>query len=86
MKGNILRQTLFFISTSVLGPILLFGGIGYILDSYFGTNKIFTLSAIGVAFIVTQVLMFNKIKKGYGEISSHVKVEEEDPEEKSGLF
>ena len=84
MKSKILAESLRFSVTSILGPILVFGGIGYFLDVYFGTEKVFLLSAIAVSFIVTQILAFIKVRKGYRKIASFdVKkddVEKEDEE------
>lgn len=83
MKSKILLETLLFSTTSVLGPVLVLGGIGYILDNYFGTNKVFLLSSVAVAFVVTQILMFKKLKKGYSKISSYVKKDKDDDSEES---
>ena len=52
-----------FNATAIFGPILLLGGLGYFLDKYFGTEKKFIFLGIGVAFILTNVLMFRKIKR-----------------------
>ena len=79
MKSKILVESLLFSATSVLGPVLVLGGIGYLLDSFFGTNKVFLLSSLAVAFVVTQILMFRKITHGYSTISSFVK--KDDAEE-----
>jgi len=49
--------------TSILGPLLVFGGIGLILDRFFDTKPWALLISILVAFIVTNVLLFKKIKK-----------------------
>jgi len=63
MKNTILREALMFNATAIFGPILLLGGLGYFLDKYFGTEKKFIFLGIGVAFILTNVLMFRKIKR-----------------------
>jgi F0F1-type ATP synthase assembly protein I len=73
MKSKILKESMLFTVTSVAGPILTFGGIGYALDYFFGTDKVFLLSAIAVSFIVTQIVMFKKISSGYAQIASHIK-------------
>ena len=72
MNTKILLETLLFSTTSVLGPVLVLGGIGYALDYFFGTDKVFLLSAVAVSFVVTQFLMFKKISSGYSKISSYV--------------
>lgn len=63
MKPKILREALLFSSTAILGPILFLGGIGYMLDKFFNTEKVFLLTSIGLAFVITQVLMFKKVRE-----------------------
>lgn len=48
---------------SILGPLLVIGGIGLILDKIFQTHPWFLLGGVLVAFVVTNVLLFKKIKK-----------------------
>lgn len=48
---------------SVLGPLLVIGGIGLVLDRIFNTRPWMLLGSVLVAFIVTNVLLFKKIKK-----------------------
>lgn len=69
MKSQVFKQVLFFSITAILGPILLFGGIGYMLDRYFATNKLFLFLGIGLAFITTHIYMFRKVKE-FSKISS----------------
>ena len=70
MKSKILAESLRFSITSILGPVLVLGGIGYALGSYFGKEKVFLLSAIAISFIVTQILTYRKLSRGYSTISS----------------
>jgi len=48
---------------SILGPLLIFGGLGLLLDKLFSTHPWILLISILVAFIVTNILLFKKIKK-----------------------
>lgn len=48
---------------SILGPLLVIGGLGLILDKIFQTHPWFLLGGVLVAFIVTNILLFKKIKK-----------------------
>jgi F0F1-type ATP synthase assembly protein I len=49
---------------SILGPLLVFGAIGWVLDKLvFGTYPYILLTSIFVAFVVTNVLLFKQIKK-----------------------
>jgi len=48
-------------STSILGPLLVIGGIGYFLDKFFGTKPWLLIASIFVAFIVTNFLLFKKV-------------------------
>ena len=69
MKRKVLLEGILFSSSAILGPILILGGLGYVLDDYFGTNKLFIFIGIGIAFAVTQVLMFKKVKEFSNETS-----------------
>lgn len=48
---------------SILGPLLVFGGVGFILDRIFDTKPWLLLGSLFLAFITTQVLLFKKIAK-----------------------
>ncbi len=80
MKNKILAESLRFSITSILGPVLVLGGIGYSLGSYFGKEKVFLLSAIAISFIVTQILTYRKLSRGYSTISS-LDVKKDDAKE-----
>jgi F0F1-type ATP synthase assembly protein I len=47
-------------SASVLGPLLVIGGIGYFLDKAHHGNHLILLGSIFIAFIVTNILIFRK--------------------------
>jgi len=48
---------------SIFGPLLVFLVIGLTLDKIFKTHPLFLISSVFIAFIVTNVLLFKKIKK-----------------------
>ena len=48
-------------STSILGPLLIIGGIGYWLDRVFNTRPWLLVISIFIAFIVTNLLLFKKV-------------------------
>ncbi|MDI3496373.1 MAG: hypothetical protein PWQ35_394 [Patescibacteria group bacterium] len=48
---------------SILGPLLILGGTGLLLDKILDTYPWFLLGSILIAFIVTNILLFKKIKK-----------------------
>ncbi|MDD3284318.1 MAG: AtpZ/AtpI family protein [Patescibacteria group bacterium] len=50
-------------ASSILGPLIVFLIIGFILDKIFHTKPLFMISSVVVAFIVTNILMFGRIKK-----------------------
>ena len=52
----------FYSSFSILGPLLLLGGIGFALDKYFNTYPRMLLIGLAIAFIFTNVLLFRKVK------------------------
>ncbi len=48
---------------SIIGPLLIFGGIGFVIDKFFDSSPWFLLASIFVAFITTNILLFKKVKK-----------------------
>lgn len=48
---------------SIFGPLIVIGGIGFFLDKLFGTKPWILLASVLVAFVVTNILLFKKIKK-----------------------
>jgi len=50
------------ISGYVLGPILLFGCIGWLLSDYYH-NRAFVFIGVGTAFITTNILIIRSSKK-----------------------
>ena len=70
MREIIIASSLYSIG-SILGPLLVFGGFGLILDRAFGTKPVALLINILVAFIITNVLLFKKIKKINGMMDSY---------------
>lgn len=61
-KKELARAMALYISYSVIGPLLIFGAIGYVIDKLFET-RFFLLFSIFIAYIVSNVLMFKKLKK-----------------------
>ncbi|MDD5072006.1 MAG: AtpZ/AtpI family protein [Patescibacteria group bacterium] len=48
-------------STSIFGPLIIIGGIGWYLDRIFNTRPWILLISVLVAFIVTNFLLFKKV-------------------------
>lgn len=46
-----------------LGGITLFGGAGYLLDQYFGTEPILLFALIIISFPVTQLALYKRAKQ-----------------------
>ncbi len=46
-----------------LGGIALFGGAGYLLDQYLGTEPILLFALIIISFPVTQILLYKRAKQ-----------------------
>lgn len=78
---EIARAMFLYISYSILGPLLLIGGIGYFIDKVFET-RFALLFSVFIAYIVSNILMFKKLKsinyltKKIGENKS--KLEDDD--------
>lgn len=49
--------------SSILAPLLLLGVPAYFLDRYFNTKPIIMLIAVFVAFIITNILLYKKVRK-----------------------
>lgn len=64
---EIARAMTLYITYSVLGPLLLIGGLGYLIDKLFNSRFALFFS-IFVAFIVSNFLMFRKLQKINKEI------------------
>ncbi|NCT54386.1 hypothetical protein GW758_00300 [Candidatus Falkowbacteria bacterium] len=79
MREIIIASSLYSIG-SILGPLLVFGGFGLILDRIFGTKPVALLISILVAFIMTNVLLFKKIKKINGMMDVYRDEIKEAPE------
>src|SRR6056297_2662396 len=52
-----------YTGSSILGPLVILGALGYGLDWYFSTKPLFLISGVLLAFITTKVLVFKKLKK-----------------------
>lgn len=70
IREIIISSSLYSIG-SILGPLLVFGGTGLILDRVFDTKPWALLGSIFVAFIITNILLFKKIKKINGMMDSY---------------
>ena len=70
IREIIIASSLYSIG-SILGPLLVFGGFGLILDRIFDTKPVALLISILVAFIMTNVLLFKKIKKINGMMDAY---------------
>lgn len=85
LKNNkeIARAMVLYISFSVLGPLLVIGGIGYLIDRLFHT-RFALLFSIFIAYLVSNVLMFKKLKKINKEIDVIVPPEKDPTVSKNG--
>lgn len=61
MKKLALSMTV-YTTASILGPLVVFGGAGYIFSKYLGGGKTLLFVGIGIAFIATSTLQFFKIR------------------------
>ncbi len=52
-----------YTASSVFGPLLIFGGLGYLVDYFFDTKPIFIIIGVIVAFAVTNILIYKKINR-----------------------
>jgi len=65
-KFNTRQLVLSFVTystASIFGPLLVIGGFGYFIDQYLGTMPVITIISVFIAFVVTNILLFKKMKK-----------------------
>lgn len=60
---NLVKEALFFNATSIFGPLLAFGGAGWLLDQELETGKKFLFAGIAIAFVTTNILMARKVRQ-----------------------
>lgn len=64
---NNMKQLAFSVAAytagSILGPLIIFGGIGYYIGRQAGGGKAPLFIGIGIAFVITNILQFFKIRK-----------------------
>lgn len=70
--------------SSILGPLLVLALPAYFLDRHFQTKPLLTLIAVGIAFVITNILLFKKVSQINNLIAKNFplpkekKTEEED--------
>ncbi|MFC1608999.1 AtpZ/AtpI family protein [Patescibacteria group bacterium] len=66
--SGLVKGVAIYTSASIVGPLLIFGGIGWALDQKFETGPMWLLIFVGIAFIVTNVMLFKQVQKMTGMI------------------
>lgn len=64
-KNNVRQlalSSIAYTSASIFGPLVIFGGIGFYLSKHLEGGKVFLFAGIGIAFIITNILQFFKVK------------------------
>lgn len=64
-------STLYYISGSIFGPLVLFLGLGYFLDKMLQTKPIMLVVGFFLAFVTSNVLLFKKLTKINKLMDSH---------------
>ncbi len=60
---KIMLEVMSYSSAAVFAPLVIFLGIGYWLDRIFGSKPICMLIGLGIAFVVTNILLIKKSRK-----------------------
>lgn len=68
----------YYISGTIIGPLILFAGSGLLLDKYFNTKPVMLIAGVFLAFIITNILLFRKVKEINSLVNRYV------PEESKG--
>ena len=75
LKPNSVKELatgiLYYNSASILGPLILFIGIGILLDNYLKTKPYLTIIGLIFAFIVSNILILKKIRKLTSELRQY---------------
>lgn len=74
--------TFYYISGSILGPLLVFLGLGYLLDNVLKTKPKMFIIGFFVAFVVTNILLFKKVVAINKTFDSYKKPEDQDTQNK----
>lgn len=56
-------STFYYVGGSILGPLIFFLGLGYFLDKIFQTKPILLVVGFFIAFVTSNVLLFQKVQK-----------------------
>ncbi len=72
------KGVLYYNASSVLGPLILFVGLGLILDNTLDTKPYLTLSGLVIAFIITNLLIFKKVRQLMKKFKQKYPLEEEE--------
>lgn len=73
----------YYTAGSIIGPLLIFGFLGYLLDKVFGTRPILLVIGVLIAFVISNVLLFKKIKNLNKIITEHGEKEEKNKQKVS---
>ncbi|MFC1637975.1 AtpZ/AtpI family protein [Patescibacteria group bacterium] len=79
--SGLVKGVAIYTSASIIGPLLVLGGIGLMLDQRFGTGPMWLLIFVGIAFIVTNIMLFKQVQKMTGMIDELGEKEKNDKEE-----
>ena len=72
-----------YTGSSILGPLLFFGGLGYLLDKWTGKEPLFLLLGILLAFIMTHILIYKKVKRLNKKFDEHYNKKKEEDRQKT---
>ncbi len=75
-------STLYYISGSIFGPLILFLGLGYLLDRVFQSKPKMLIIGFVLAFLTSNIMLFRKISQVNRQMESYApnlkKVDEQD--------
>ena len=71
---------------SIIGPLLFFGGIGFIIDRIYQTSPWALLISVFIAFITTNILLFKKVKELNNLMMSYAPEKKKDETEKEDVL
>jgi len=76
---SLAKNVLYYNSVSILGPLILFIGLGILLDNYLDTKPYLTMVGLIIAFIASNALIFSKVRKLTNELkNNHTKKENKE--------
>lgn len=72
VRREVVSEVVRFNLTAILAPLLVFGFLGWLVDEFFGSQRLFLFVGIALAFITTQILAYRRLRVLSGVLEENV--------------